>query len=179
MTDWKTIYSNHWTAAAERENRLALLTSNETGIQFNPNGIGAGLAIRVEGFHGGADFLSSSKRTFLEITGPHVHLPQYYPLWIRPDKFETATREYLNNGRITVILHEVPPSNTVNGLPLIRSIVLAGRSAKRWRAGDYTIQKKTLHGIQQDYTILKTTDRQIASLSATFAIIVKHEIKGE
>lgn len=115
---WKNAYRSTWDVAARRENVVAQLIKDATGVELRANGLGTGSnefisgSANANGFvKGDADFCIPEFDIYIEVTGPlSDRVPRDSALWIRPDKIANAIAN-IDKGHKTFIVHHCPSAD--------------------------------------------------------------------
>ena len=95
---WKKKYQKLWSKSSMKEEYLQNMILNETGLELEPYGLGAGETEFISGSaqdngheKGSPDFKVKDKNIFIEITGPlNDRTKPQSGLWLRPDKLNYA-----------------------------------------------------------------------------------------
>jgi len=115
---WKDAYKQTWGLAAAREKALSQFIKDETGLEVQTNGLGAGTEEYISGSaqqngytKGDADFCIPQFNVYIEVTGPLTdRVSIASALWFRPDKIENAIAN-IAHGHKTFLVHHCPSQN--------------------------------------------------------------------
>lgn len=115
---WKRAYKETWDASAEREKFMAQWIKDNTGLDTEIVGLGAGTNVFISGTasehgyeKGDADLHIKNTNIYIEVTGPlSDKVSSRSPLWFRPDKFNNAVRN-ARKGHNTFFAHHCPSSD--------------------------------------------------------------------
>lgn len=174
MTDfdyWKRQYAETWDQSAEREKAIAAFLSDQTGTKVVQVGLGAGDTSFISGSasqhghgKGDADLKVDGTDIYLEVTGPLVKfVTRDKPLWVRPDKLESARRQ---NEHETWVIHHLPKDDLIRVIPLNDEFWTA-LDNDEFPIANPVIRgaRETYHEIGASHPCVKSYDVLIARLS--------------
>lgn len=160
---WKDAYSDKWGESHEREIAVAARIIEETGLQLEAFGLGAGSSDYLagsadsQGFErGDPDFHIIGTDIYIEVTGPlSSRVRQGDPLWIRPDKVEAARRHLPE--RRTYVVHCLDQDG------LMRVIPLGEGFFRKVDSLEYPIETRFIRGRRERYMVVPSKSGVVRS----------------
>lgn len=154
---WKDAYKDQWEAASKKEEAVKKLIENETGLEVQIVGLGAGTSGFIAGNatdnnleKGDADLYITQTDSYVEVTGPNIPMQLEAPLWFRPDKFQNTEKKLLaGKGKLHFVVHVLDQRGTGN--KVIRVINLNEYFFKKLKTGSYPTVYPRIRGRQETY----------------------------
>lgn len=162
---WKNAYKETWDASSKRELYMAQWIEENTGLEAEVIGLGAGTSNFISGsasengyVKGDADIHIKNTNIYIEVTGPlSKTVPVTSPLWFRPDKFENAIQN-ISNGHDTFFAHHCPSSN------LWRVIHIDNKLITRLSKQEFRLVSPTIKGRRERYVEIPASDSCVKPL---------------
>lgn len=162
---WKNAYKDLWGESSKREEYMAQWITENTGLNVEIVGLGAGTNDFISGSanengyeKGDADLHIINTDVYVEVTGPlSSNVSIYSPLWFRPDKFNNAVR----NSRIghdTFFAHHCPSQN------LWRIIHIDSELIDRLFKHEFKVVHPFIRGKRETYVEVPANDECIQPL---------------
>ncbi len=163
---WKNKYKEQWSKSNDKEDLLKDIISEETGVEVEFSGFGAGSTEYLRGSAadydhtaGDADLHIKDSNIYVEVTGPMSDkVTTLAPLWFRPDKIENAIHG-LYEGCDTYLAHYLPSRN------LWRVIHITPWFAERYKNGKYKLVMPEIRGSKERFVEIQTNDPAVRDVS--------------
>lgn len=166
---WKEAYKESWEVSSKKEGFVKELIEKETGFKVIEVGLGAGTEDFLSGSaaehgltKGDADLYVVDSDTYVEVTGPNIHVNFSDTLWIRPDKVNNSFNKIKGGkGKIHVIVHiaKIKPEGKLT----MRVIVLGKLFFEACKMKEFQIMFPIIRGRPEKYLELPPEHKTIIS----------------
>lgn len=156
---WKNAYKGTWAASSKRELYMAQWIKDNTGLEVEVTGLGAGTNAFISGSasengydKGDADLHIKNTNIYIEVTGPlSKTVSSNRPLWFRPDKFNNAVKN-ARRGHDTFFVHHCPSED------LWRVIHIDGELIARLYRHEFITVSPIINGRKEVYVEVPASD---------------------